>query len=61
MFWRLLLNWLVNHASFKLYNSDRPLGRRLGGHDIPGVLDAYIVLEMDIEGVTSFTGYFQTS
>lgn len=61
MLWRLLLNWLVNHVTFKLYNSDRPLGRRIGGHDVPNVIDAYIILELWIEGVISFSGYFQTS
>lgn len=61
MIWRLLLNWVINHVTFKLYNSDRPIGRRLGGHDIPGVTDAYIILEFWVEGVISFSGYFQTS
>jgi len=59
--WKVLLNWLLAHATLKLYNSDRPAGRRLGGHDIPGVTDAYIILEIALSGVISFTGYFQTS
>jgi len=61
MIWRWILNWVLSHVTFKLYNSDRPAGRRLGGHDIPNVIDAYIILEMGISGVSSFVGYFQTS
>jgi hypothetical protein len=56
-----ILNWLLKRVSFKLYNSSTPIGRRLGGHDIPEVLDSYIILEMAIAGVTAFSGYFQTS
>jgi len=56
-----LLNWILARTTFKLYNSDRPAGRRLGGHDIPGVTDAYIILDLALSGVIAFTGYFQTS
>lgn len=56
-----LLNWLLKRVTFKLYNSSIPIGRRLGGHDIPDVVDAYIILELSITGVIAFTGYFQTS
>jgi hypothetical protein len=56
-----LLNWILARVTFKLYNSSTPIGRRLGGHDIPNVTDSYIILEMAISGVTAFTGYFQTS
>jgi hypothetical protein len=48
-------------VTFKLYNSSTPFGRRLGGHDIPNVIDSYIILELSIAGITAFTGYFQTS
>jgi hypothetical protein len=56
-----LLNWLLKRVTFKLYNSSTPIGRRLGGHDIPNVQDYYIILELELAGVTAFTGYFQTS
>jgi hypothetical protein len=56
-----LLNWLLKRVTFKLYNSSTPIGRRLGGHDIPNVQDSYIILELELAGVTAFTGYFQTS
>jgi len=56
-----LLNWILKRVTFRLYNSSTPIGRRLGGHDIPDVVDSYIILELTIAGVTAFTGYFQTS
>lgn len=56
-----LLNWILKRVTFKLYNSNVAQGRRLGGHDIPGVDDSYIILELVISGVIAFTGYFQTS
>lgn len=56
-----ILNWLLKRVTFKLYNSSSPIGRRLGGHDIPNVVDSYIILELSLSGVVAFTGYFQTS
>jgi hypothetical protein len=56
-----LLNWLLSRVTFKLYISTQPLGRRLGGHNIPNVTDSYIILEMDVKGMIYFIGYFQTT
>jgi hypothetical protein len=56
-----ILNWILKRVTFRLYNSSTPLGRRLGGHNIPDVVDSYIVLELAIRGAISFSGYFQTS
>lgn len=56
-----ILNWILKRVTFRLYNSSTPIGRRLGGHNIPEVVDSYIILELSIAGVTAFTGYFQTS
>ena len=56
-----ILNWVLKRVSFKLYNSSTPIGKRLGGHNIPNVLDSYIILEMGIAGISAFIGYFQTS
>jgi len=56
-----ILNWILKRVTFKLYNSSSPIGKRLGGHDIPNVTDSYIILELVIAGVSAFTGYFQTS
>ena len=59
--WQKLLTWILKRAKFSLYNSSTPIGRRLGGHDIPNVLDSYIILEIGLKDVKTFTGYFQTS
>jgi len=56
-----ILNWILKRVTFKLYSSNSPIGKRLGGHDIPNVIDSYIILELVIDGVSAFTGYFQTS
>ena len=56
-----ILNWILKRVTFRLYNSSTPIGRRLGGHDIPNVTDSYIILQLELAGVTAFSGYFQTS
>jgi hypothetical protein len=56
-----ILNWILARTTFRIYNSATPLGRRLGGHDIPGVTDSYIIIELSLSGITAFTGYFQTA
>jgi hypothetical protein len=56
-----ILNWILKRVTFRLYNSSTPIGRRLGGHNIPDVVDSYIILELVLAGVTAFTGHFQTS
>jgi hypothetical protein len=56
-----ILNWILKRVTFKLYNSSTPIGKRLGGHDIPDVVDSYIILELVIVGVSAFSGYFQSS
>jgi hypothetical protein len=56
-----ILNWILKRVTFRLYNSSTPIGHRLGGHDIPNVIDSYIILELVIAGVSAFTGHFRTS
>ena len=56
-----ILNWILKRVTFRLYNSSTPIGKRLGGHDIPNVIDNYIILELVIAGASAFIGYFQTS
>jgi len=56
-----ILNWILKRVTFRLYNSSTPFGKRLGGHDLPNVIDNYIILELVIDGVSAFTGYFQTT
>jgi len=56
-----ILNWILARTTFMLYTSCMPLGRRLGGHDIPGVTDSYIILELALSGIIAFVGHFQTA
>jgi hypothetical protein len=56
-----ILNWILKRVTFRLYNSSTPIGKRLGGHDIPNVIDNYIIIELIIAGASAFTGYFQTT
>lgn len=58
---KTLLGWLLKNATFSLYTSQQPIGRRLGGHDIPNVLDNYIILHIAISGQIVLLGYFQTA
>jgi len=56
-----LLAWLLRNAQFRLFLSDMPLGKRLGGHDVPGVPDKFLVLDIQLGGVVVFQGYFQAA
>jgi hypothetical protein len=58
---KLALSWLASHAKFDIYTSQIPVGHRFGGHDIPGITDAYIVLVITIAGNPIFTGCWQTA
>jgi hypothetical protein len=61
MFWRMLLGWVIDHFRFNLSTSPVPKGKYLGGHDIPGVTDAYVIIELSAAGIIEFTGHFQTA
>jgi hypothetical protein len=56
-----ILDWLLRNATFKLYTSPTPVGRRLGGHDIPGVVDVFIILDIRVGDRIVLLGYFQTA
>jgi hypothetical protein len=56
-----ILNWIMKRVTFSLFNSNTPIGKRLGGHDIPNVIDSYIILDLIISGRSAYTGYFQTT
>jgi hypothetical protein len=60
MFWKMILAWVVAHFTFSIHASTVPQGKYLGGHDIPGVTDAYVIIELSAAGIIEFTGYFQT-
>jgi hypothetical protein len=56
-----VISWLLSNATFKLWTSPDPVGRRLGGHDLPGIPDAYIILDIRLHDCIVFLGYFQTA
>lgn len=56
-----ILNWILKRATFRIYASSTPIGRRLGGHDIPNVVDSFIILEVGLKDFYSFFGHFQTT
>jgi hypothetical protein len=59
--WKAILAWLLAMASLEIHTSAIPEGRRLGGADLPGVTDAYIVLHVSLKGIFVFSGYWQTA
>jgi hypothetical protein len=57
----LALNWLVSHATMKIETSPEPFGRRVGGTDIPGVTDKYLVLHFIMDGTSIWSCCWQLS
>lgn len=55
------LSWIASHGSLRLYTSPAPMGKRLGGHDIPGVVDLFVILDVRLNGRVIILGYFQAS
>ena len=58
---KLALSWLYSHATFKLYLSQLPIGRHIGGHDIPQIPNGYIILDVRAGDRIVVLGYFQLS
>jgi len=56
-----ILNWLYSNAVAKVYSSRVPVGRHLGGKDVPELPDFYIVLDVRVGSKILVLGYFQTS
>lgn len=60
-----MIKWILNNilgkAKLRIYTSHEPHGRRLGGHDIQGVSDSFIILEVSWSGPVVFEGHWQTS
>ena len=64
LLWALFLKLLgkaVEAAEFNLYASDVPLGKRIGGHDIPQVKDKFMILHVGFKGLKDWTGYWQSA
>lgn len=58
---RLVLNWIAKNAVAKVYTSPIPLGKHLGGNDIPQVQDLYVIFDVRIVGRIIYLGYFQAT
>jgi len=58
---KIILNWILKNAHFRLFSSTIPQGQRFGGHDVKGVVDSYIILEIIAAGRIVLLGHFQTS
>ena len=56
-----VLSWLYANATAKVYTSLLPVGRPLGGKDIPQLPDYYIILDVRAAGKILVLGYFQTT
>lgn len=58
---KIILDWILRNANFRIYTSQIPIGKRLGGHDDPQLPDLYIILDIQAGGRLLLLGYFQTS
>jgi hypothetical protein len=58
---KAILDWILRNATFRLYNCAEPIGTRLGGHDIPGQVDTYIILDVRAGSRILILGWFQAS
>jgi hypothetical protein len=56
-----VIRWLLKNAIFRLYSSSVPIGIRLGGHDLTGYPDMYIILQIEVGRQLILLGYFQTA
>lgn len=58
---KIIIDWILRNATFKLYSSPTPVGKRLGGHDIPSQVDSFIILDVRAGTRILILGYFQAS
>ena len=55
------LSWLIANGDVKLYSSNFPNGKRIGGSDVPELPDKYFILDARVQTKIVFLGYFQTA
>lgn len=61
---RMLLKyaaWLLRNAHARIYTSPVPIGSRIGGADIPELLDKYLILDVRVKTHIIILGWFQAS
>lgn len=56
---KIILDWILRNATFKVYTSLTPVGRRLGGHDFPQFPDRFVILDVRAGDRILILGYFQ--
>jgi len=56
-----VLSWLYANATAKVYTSRLPIGRHLGGKDMPELPDFFVILDVRAGGKILILGYFQTT
>jgi len=52
---RAILAWILKNASFSIYESPDPIGRRLGTHRLPY---NYIIIHIEVSHKIVLLGYF---
>lgn len=55
------LDYITSHAYARVYTSPVPVGRKIGGKDIPEVADLYVIIDVRFSGRIIVLGYFQTT
>jgi len=58
---RWVLNYLVKNAKIHLFSSHIPIGKQLGGHDVIGVKDSWIVLTITVKDHIIISWCWQTT
>jgi hypothetical protein len=58
---KIILDWILKNATFKLYDAKDPVGKRLGGHDKIKLPDLYIILDVRAGSHILILGYFQAT
>lgn len=55
------LNWIITNGGIRVYTSAQPIGKRIGGADIPDVRDQYLVIQFVKDDLVIWSGYWQLS
>ncbi|GEM_PF-5005694 len=58
---KIILDWILRNAVFRIYTSPTPIGKRLGGHDKIKLPDLYIILDISAGTRILVLGYFQAA
>jgi hypothetical protein len=56
-----IIGWILRNATFRIYTSAVPIGRRLGGNNDPLLPDIFVILDIRTGALILVLGYFQTT